>query len=576
MSHSGAALPRNSDAPVRRAAGAAKVAVTCGWITALLILSAFVQVASADAAHRPASPRPLSTATSAPPVLSPLAQLLGSLPGTHALPSVASPGYWLASSAGLVGAYGGSPFMGSLNRTNLDAPVVGMAATPDGRGYWLAASDGGVFAFGDANFDGSAAGTPLNQHVVGIAASPAGHGYWLVASDGGVFAFGDAGFFGSAAGTPLNHQVVGMDATPDGRGYWLVAGDGGVFAFGDAGFYGSAAGTPLNDQVVGMAATPDGRGYWLVGSDGGVFSFGDAGFYGSAAGTALHEPVVGIGSTPDGHGYWLAAADGGVFSFGDAPFRGAASNDVPFGDAISALATGPGVLNGEASGDFLTPASIPIPPLAAPYPQGAIGFDISYPQCHKAYPSRTGVAVVGVNHGSAFTTNPCFPSEARWAGPNLSVYLNLNSPPASDPADWDSGPDGICGADDMDCASYNYGFNAAQRSMGYVRSVGFSPHSYMLDVETTNTWSPDTTANADVIAGAIDAIHQAGDAADVYSTDYQWGQIAGSYVPGVPAWYATGISTFFPQTWCSGASFAGGPIDLVQGNAGSFDGDYAC
>jgi hypothetical protein len=36
----------------------------------------------------------------------------------------------------------------------LDAPVVGMAATPDGMGHWLVAADGGVFAFGDAGFFG--------------------------------------------------------------------------------------------------------------------------------------------------------------------------------------------------------------------------------------------------------------------------------------------------------------------------------------------------------------------------------------------------------------------------------------
>ena len=32
----------------------------------------------------------------------------------------------------------------------LRVPIVGMAATPDGKGYWLAGHDGGVFSFGDA------------------------------------------------------------------------------------------------------------------------------------------------------------------------------------------------------------------------------------------------------------------------------------------------------------------------------------------------------------------------------------------------------------------------------------------
>jgi len=41
------------------------------------------------------------------------------------------------------------------NRTNVNAPIVGMAATPTGKGYWLVAADGGVFAFGDATYLGN-------------------------------------------------------------------------------------------------------------------------------------------------------------------------------------------------------------------------------------------------------------------------------------------------------------------------------------------------------------------------------------------------------------------------------------
>ena len=79
----------------------------------------------------------------------------------------------------------------------LNAPVVAMAATPDGGGYWLVAADGGVFSFGSAQFLGSMGGQPLNQQIVDIAVTRDGDGYWLVASDGGVFAFGDAQFRGS-------------------------------------------------------------------------------------------------------------------------------------------------------------------------------------------------------------------------------------------------------------------------------------------------------------------------------------------------------------------------------------------
>ncbi len=233
-----------------------------------------------------------------------------------------SSSYRFVGSDGGIFAFGDARFFGSTGAFPLNAPVVGMAATPDGGGYWLVASDGGVFTFGDARFDGSMGGSSLNAPVVGMAATPDGGGYWLVASDGGVFTFGDARFDGSMGGSSLNAPVVGMAATPDGGGYWLVGSDGGVFTFGDARFDGSMGGSSLNAPVVGMAAIPDGGGYWLVGSDGGIFTFGDARFDGSMGGSSLNAPVVGMAASPDGGGYWLVGSDGGVFACGDAPFDG--------------------------------------------------------------------------------------------------------------------------------------------------------------------------------------------------------------------------------------------------------------
>ena len=202
----------------------------------------------------------------------------------------------------------------------INAPVVGMAATPTGSGYWDVASDGGIFSFGAAasRFYGSQGGKPLNKPIVGIAATPSGTGYWEVASDGGIFSFGDAQFAGSMGGQPLNQPIVGIATTPDGKGYWEVASDGGLFAFGNAPFYGSMGGTPLNKPIVGMATTPTGHGYWEVASDGGLFAFGNATFYGSMGGTPLDKPVVGMAVTPTGAGYWEVASDGGIFSFGAA------------------------------------------------------------------------------------------------------------------------------------------------------------------------------------------------------------------------------------------------------------------
>ncbi|HXQ44066.1 MAG TPA: N-acetylmuramoyl-L-alanine amidase [Acidimicrobiales bacterium] len=144
--------------------------------------------------------------------------VVGPAPVFVATPAAAS------SVAGGVLPFGQAGAHGSLQGTDLDAPIVGMAATPDGGGYWLVASDGGVFAFGDAAFHGSTGATPLDAPIVGMAATPDGGGYWLVASDGGVFAFGDAAFEGSAAGRPLVQPVIGVAPFPHGLGYWMVEG----------------------------------------------------------------------------------------------------------------------------------------------------------------------------------------------------------------------------------------------------------------------------------------------------------------------------------------------------------------
>ena len=84
------------------------------------------------------------------------------------------------------------------------------------------AADGGVFAFGAARFEGSMGGSTINAPVVAMAAPPDGRGYWLVASDGGIFAFGGAPFEGSDGGTPKQAPAVGIAGRPG--GYWIAYG----------------------------------------------------------------------------------------------------------------------------------------------------------------------------------------------------------------------------------------------------------------------------------------------------------------------------------------------------------------
>jgi hypothetical protein len=232
-------------------------------------------------------------------------------------------GYWLVGSDGGVFAFGGAGFFGSAGDLKLNAPILGIEATPKKNGYWLLSRDGGVFAFGDAGFFGSTGDQALNAPILGMVPTASGKGYWLFAPDGGVFAFGDAAFLGSPAeGGALSSPIVAMRAAPDGNGYWLIARNGKVYAFGSAAALRGLDGSALNAPIVGAAATPSGKGLWLVGADGGIFTLGDAVFHGSTGDLKLNSPIIALSPMPSGAGYWLLAGDGGVFTFGSATFLG--------------------------------------------------------------------------------------------------------------------------------------------------------------------------------------------------------------------------------------------------------------
>jgi hypothetical protein len=186
------------------------------------------------------------------------------------------------------------------------------------------------------------------------------------------------------------------------------------------------------------------------------------------------------------------------------------------------------------------------------------------------------LAIVGINNGTAFTGNPCFAQEAAWAGPNLSVYMNLNAPDPTNPSQFASGPAGVCSPGAAACDSFNFGFNAASNALQRAHGAGYAPRNVWLDVETGNAWSPDTGLNDQVIAGAVTALGKAGVTPGIYSTGYQYSQIAGVFNASAAEWLATGVGLTAPSPACASPTFTGGRVALVQGSLNSFDGDYAC
>lgn len=210
---------------------------------------------------------------------------------------------------------------------------------------------------------------------------------------------------------------------------------------------------------------------------------------------------------------------------------------------------------------------------------GSLGFDISWPQCPPGMPIQTPVdvpafAVVGVTGGKAYTANPCLADQYRWARRakvQAQLYTNLNSMPR----DYH---DEHCVARDSSCSAYWYGFGAAEQAVAYARSQKADTDAWWLDIEIENYWSPDTALNARVIQGAVDYLHAVGKEVGIYSTPFQWHEIAGDFAPNLRTWTAGASDLADAQHRCNNPryAFAGGQVKLVQYIDGNFDVNLAC
>ena len=201
--------------------------------------------------------------------------------------------------------------------------------------------------------------------------------------------------------------------------------------------------------------------------------------------------------------------------------------------------------------------------------ESLVGYDISWPQCNGPYPSAYAqVGIIGVNGGRPFTENPCLASQWDWLGQYSqrdAVYINLDYfKDVSVHQLW--GPAGFCTLDDLECRTYNYGWNSARDALARAKRNGVKTNEWWLDVETMNHWSDNKFHNERVIAGAIEYLQGKGLDVGIYSTPYQWGVIAGGYMPGLPVWTA-GASDFLDAvSRCNNPKyeFGGGKTVLVQ------------
>jgi hypothetical protein len=237
-----------------------------------------------------------------------------------------------------------------------------------------------------------------------------------------------------------------------------------------------------------------------------------------------------------------------------------------------------------------------------------VGYDISYPQCGRPYPSGQAFGLVGVNGGLANDKNGCLRTELMWAraSPGLtspsqapaSLYINTADPgPAPGVTDWPkSGSDqyGTCRGGWSKACAYLYGQQRGAYSYNLVSAShpNFASEApWWLDIETTNTWATNSTRgyaglNIAAIQGFIAGLTGEGAAAPVgvYSSGPQWKAITGltsqttrsPFGSYLPAWVAGASTLDGAKSRCTSTAFTGVRPRLAQFSSSGYDADLRC
>jgi hypothetical protein len=111
------------------------------------------------------------------------------------------------------------------------------------------------------------------------------------------------------------------------------------------------------------------------------------------------------------------------------------------------------------------------PAAARPTPSATpTGYDISYPQCGRSYPTSVTFGIVGINDGIVFSANPCATTELAWAmaarNHAPAFYANTADPGPAYSSHWPTGQQApqVCDGSNSSACSFDYGWNAAQNS----------------------------------------------------------------------------------------------------------------
>lgn len=252
-----------------------------------------------------------------------------------------------------------------------------------------------------------------------------------------------------------------------------------------------------------------------------------------------------------------------------------------------------------------------------------VGYDISYPQCStKKLPISQYFGIIGVNGGTAATTNPCLATQLAWANtslagsnqPRVQLYVNTANPAGDSSYDWATWPTsnvdktgydttainpyGVCSGShaNTSACSWQYGWNRSVEAnldrfvpAATAAKISTKAGSYIwwLDVETGNSWQvgSDTALahNAATLEGMTAYYETQGATVGLYSTAVQWSSIVGSMVSGtsdlngLANWRPSGTSLTNAKANCNVAPLTtGGFISLTQYIVSNLDNNHSC
>lgn len=141
---------------------------------------------------------------------------------------------------------------------------------------------------------------------------------------------------------------------------------------------------------------------------------------------------------------------------------------------------------------------------------------------------------------------------------------------------------GTCDGSDNQACAYQYGWNMAQLDAEQ-RIGGQDPSAFKwwLDVETSNSWESNKANNVADLEGMVDYFTSIHARVGLYSTAYQWGQIAGtvdstSSLYGLDSWLAGASNLSSAKTNCGLPGLTGGQTTVTQYVAKNTDYDYSC